>query len=142
MNDKSSTLAIPKDKALEEPNAINNNKKTNSVLSIIAAILAVLASKLCCILPALGVLAGTSSAIPWLAEIRPYRPYLITFSLITLAYAWYRKLRPKKACCHKDDSFVNSKLFLLLITIFVIGAILLPYIILPSAADGTMNMGQ
>jgi len=96
-----------------------------------AAITAVIAS-LCCIVPLLALLAsigGFASAFSW---IEPIRPYLITFTVVLLSIAWYKIL--KNQDCHdcsckssNPSSFLQSKLFLILVTIFAILMISYPY---------------
>ncbi|VAW22956.1 putative mercuric transport protein [hydrothermal vent metagenome] len=96
-----------------------------------AGILAALAASLCCITPILAILGGlggVASAFSWL---EPFRPYLIALTVIVLGVAWYKTVKPKSAdvdCdCEEETKgrFINSKSFLLIITL--ISALLLAF---------------
>ena len=70
-----------------------------------------------------------ASTFTW---IEPFRPYLIGWTLLTLGYAWRRQLKTRKAIecdCEQDDkpSFLYSKTFLGIITVFVILMLAFPY---------------
>ena len=86
-------------------------------------ILTAIAASLCCITPVLALIAGISgiaSAFNWLD---PFRPYLIGLTVLVLGFAWFQKIKPQKTetdCCtpKKKISFLQSKSFLLLITVF------------------------
>ena len=98
-----------------------------------AGILSAIAASLCCIAPVIALLAGTSSVAANFAWIEPARPYLIGLSIIVLAFAWYVKLKPSKANCMdcncettKKASFLQSKAFLGLVTVFAILMIAFP----------------
>ena len=69
-----------------------------------------------------------SSSFSW---VEPFRPYLIALSVGVLSFAWYQKLRKKKAsvdCCAKVQKpiFIQSKAFLGIITIFTIAMMAFP----------------
>lgn len=109
-----------------------------------AAVLTAIASSLCCVTPVLALISGTTgavSAFPWL---EPLRPYLIGFTLLVLVFAWDQKLTPSAIgasteidCdCETDDlssekvkhtSFLHSKLFLGIVTVFAIAMMAFPY---------------
>ncbi|MCK5443213.1 MAG: mercuric transport protein MerTP [Maribacter sp.] len=96
----------------------------NSKRLIGTSVLAAITASLCCITPILALLAGTSGMASTFSWIEPFRPYLIGFTLLVLAFAWYRQLRPKTleelecACEDEKPKFMNSKGFLLLVTVF------------------------
>lgn len=97
-------------------------------LGIIAAI----ASSLCCVTPVLALIAGTSGIATTFSWLQPARPYLIGLSALVLGLAWYGKLRPIRAdecdCVEvKKPKFINSKKFLLIVTIFSALMIAFPY---------------
>ena len=102
---------------------IRNNKLMGT------SILTALAASLCCITPALALLAGTTGVASTFSWIEPFRPYLIGFTVLVLAFAWYQKFKPKSVGemdCECDDEkpkFTNSRIFLFLITLFA-GAML------------------
>lgn len=92
-----------------------------------AGVLTAIAASLCCITPVIALLAGSSSIAANFSWIEPARPYLIGLSIAVLALAWYMKLRPVKTedndCnCEttKKASFLQSKTFLGLVTVFAI----------------------
>lgn len=92
-----------------------------------AGVLTAIAASLCCITPVIALLAGSSSIAANFSWIEPARPYLIGLSVAVLAFAWYLKLKPAKAndidCnCEttKKASFLQSKTFLTIVTVFAI----------------------
>ena len=92
-----------------------------------AAVLSAAAASLCCITPLVALLAGSSSIAANFSWIEPARPYLIGLSITVLAFAWYLKLKPAKTndmdCnCEttKKASFLQSKTFLSIVTVFSI----------------------
>lgn len=92
-----------------------------------AGVFTAIAASLCCITPVIALLAGSSSIAANFSWIEPARPYLIGLSIAVLAFAWYLKLKPAKTndidCnCEttKKASFLQSKTFLLIVTVFAI----------------------
>lgn len=92
-----------------------------------AGVLSAIAASLCCITPVIALLAGSSSIAANFSWIEPARPYLIGLSIAVLAVAWYLKLKPTKTndmdCnCEttKKASFLQSKTFLGIVTVFAI----------------------
>jgi mercuric ion transport protein len=105
--------------------------KTSSVgLSLLTAF----ASSLCCIAPILAIVAGTSSFAANFAWIEPFRPYLMAITFLVLGIAWYQKLMPqavKTDCCSTENkaknSFMQSKKFLGIVTLFAVILTAFPY---------------
>ena len=92
-----------------------------------AGVLSAIAASLCCITPVVALLAGSSSIAANFSWIEPARPYLIGLSIAVLAFAWYLKLKPANTndmdCnCEttKKASFLQSKTFLGIVTVFAI----------------------
>jgi mercuric ion transport protein len=91
-----------------------------------ASLFSAIAASLCCIVPVIAILAGSSSIAANLSWIEPVRPYLIGLSVIILGIAWYLKLKPAKSndmdcnCEVKKTSFLQSKTFLGIVTVFAI----------------------
>lgn len=87
-------------------------KSSVSVVGLTAA----LASSLCCVAPALAVIAGSSSAAASFGWLEPFRPYMIGLTVILLTFAWYQQLRsrPVDACgCEPQNKpFIQTKTFL------------------------------
>jgi mercuric ion transport protein len=103
--------------------------KTFSSIGI--SILTALGSSLCCIIPTISIVAGTSSLATSLSWLQPYRPYFISGVVLTLGFAWYSVLFPKKeeACnCETSErkSFFKSKTFLGLTTVVAVLLITFP----------------
>ena len=107
-------------------------KQEKSVIGL--SILTALASSLCCITPILTILAGTSGLVSNFSWIEPIRPYLIGSTVLLLSFAWYQKMKsqPEMAdCCEidmsKKNSFMQSKLFLGIVTTLAILLTAFPY---------------
>lgn len=98
-----------------------SEEKTSGKL-IGAGVFAAIAASLCCITPVLALIAGSSGIASTFSWIEPARPYLIGVTVLVLGFAWYQKLKPKKEedCCAADEKpkFIQSKLFLGIVTIF------------------------
>ncbi|GAC1439084.1 MAG: hypothetical protein NVSMB63_03930 [Sediminibacterium sp.] len=91
----------------------------------IAGILTATAASLCCITPVLALMSGASGIASAFSWMEPYRPYLISFTIAVLGFAWYQKLKPKKTAmdcvCEEDQpSFWQSKTFLGIITVLAL----------------------
>jgi len=99
---------------------------------VVMGVLTAIASSLCCIVPVLALLSGTTGIAANFSWLEPYRGYLILFTIVVLSVAWYQKLKPKKkidcACDDaKKETFLQSKIFLGLVTFFAITMTLFPY---------------
>jgi len=104
-----------------------------------AGLFTAITASLCCITPILALIAGTSGVASTFSWIEPFRPYLMGLTFLVLGFAWYQKLKPKKEIdcdCETDDlpagkagkpSFLQSKLFLGIVTVFTIVMIAFPY---------------
>lgn len=99
---------------------------------ILTGIIASIGASLCCITPVLAVLAGSTSLATTFSWLDPFRPYLIGLTILVLGYVWWEKLKPKEeinCACETEEkiSFVRTKRFLSIITIFAIVTISFPY---------------
>tara|TARA_R110002050_G_scaffold175846_1_gene308688 strand:- start:4316 stop:4912 length:597 start_codon:yes stop_codon:yes gene_type:complete len=98
-----------------------------------AGVLSAIAASLCCITPVLALVAGSSGLASTFGWLEPFRPYLLGITVLVLGYAWYQKLKPKQeiqCACEEDEekkSFMQSKNFLLLVTIFSAIMMAFPY---------------
>ena len=95
-------------------------------------IITAIAASLCCITPVLALIAGTSGIASTFSWLEPFRPYLITLTILVLAIAWYQKLKPKKQeidcdCEEERPKFINSKKLLFLVTLFAASMLAFPY---------------
>ena len=123
-----------------------SEKRTTKIIG--AGILTAIASSLCCISPLLALLAGGSGVATTFSWVEPARPYLIGFTVLVLVFAWGQKLKPKKvmACnCEEDSkpSFLQSKIFLTIVTFFAIVMTALPYyssVFYPNAKPKKMDV--
>lgn len=91
----------------------------------IAGLLTAAAASLCCITPVLALFSGATGIASTFSWLEPYRPYLIGLTAAVLAFAWYQKLKPKKAdidcACEEDKpSFWQTKTFLAIVTALAI----------------------
>jgi mercuric ion transport protein len=104
-----------------------NNSKLMSV-----GVFTAIAASLCCIVPVLTLIAGSGAIASSFSWIAPARPYMIGLTIALLGFAWYQKLKPQAAddCgCAVDEKpkFLQSKIFLLSITLFAALMIAFPF---------------
>lgn len=97
-----------------------------------AGILTAIAASLCCITPVLALVAGTSGLASTFSWLEPARPYFIGLTILVLGFAWYQKLKPKKKIdcnCETEEKpkFIQSKMFLGIVTAFAIVMLAFPY---------------
>lgn len=97
-----------------------------------AGILTAIAASLCCITPVLALVAGTSGLASTFSWLEPARPYFIGSTILVLGFAWYQKLKPKKKIdcnCETEEKpkFIQSKMFLGIVTAFAIVMLAFPY---------------
>jgi mercuric ion transport protein len=105
-------------------------------------------ASLCCMTPLLALIAGTTGAVSMFEWLEPFRPYLITITVIVIAFAWFEKFKPKPAdlkCLPENNApkFVNSKRFLGIVTLFVLLMLAFPYyseIFFPSRSDSSASL--
>ena len=97
-----------------------------------AGLLTAIAASLCCITPVLALIAGTSGLASTFSWLEPFRPYFIGLTILVLGFSWYQKLKPKKQIdCHCESEekpkFIQSKMFLGILTAFAIVMLAFPY---------------
>ena len=97
-----------------------------------AGLLTAIAASLCCITPILALIAGASGLASTFSWLEPFRPYFIGLTVLVIGFAWYQKLRPKKQMeCNceteKKPKFIQSKMFLGILTAFAIIMLAFPY---------------
>jgi len=96
-----------------------------------AGLLTAFAASLCCITPVLALFSGATGIASTFSWMEPYRPYLIGLTFAVLAFAWYQKLKPKKAdidcACEEDKpSFWQGKTFLGIVTVLAVALMAFP----------------
>jgi len=108
-------------------------KKSNNKL-LGTGIITAIAASLCCITPVLALFAGVSGIAAAFSWLEPARPYLIGITILVLGFAWYQKLKARREekiqCdCEEDakKSFLQSKLFLGIVTVFAALMLAFPY---------------
>ncbi len=127
---------------------MSDKKKSRNVIGI--GIITAIASSLCCIAPLLALLAGTSGAASNFSWIEPARPYLIVVTFLVLGFAWWQKLKPAKkddcGCEVKESpSFLASKKFLVIVSVFAVAMTLFPYyahIFYPAKSDANIQVEE
>lgn len=89
--------------------------------SVLLTILTSASASLCCIVPFLGLLGGSSGLISTVSWLEPFRPFFIAGTFLILGFAWYRAIKASKkddcGCGPQKPSFVQSKKFLSVITV-------------------------
>ena len=105
--------------------------KTNNKL-IGAGLLTAIAASLCCVTPVLALIAGTSGLASTFSWLESFRPYFIGLTILVLGFAWYQKLKSKKQIdcnCETEEKpkFIQSKMFLGIVTAFSIVMLAFPY---------------
>jgi mercuric ion transport protein len=107
--------------------------KTKNTKTWIAIVLAAFIASLCCITPVLALISGVTGIAATFSWMEPYRPALISLTVLVLAFAWYQKLKLNKTnevdcnCAEEKSSFWQGKLFLGMVTLLAVLLMLFPY---------------
>jgi len=90
-------------------------------IQIALSILTAMSASMCCITPVLAIIAGTSSIATSFHWIEPFRPYLISLTVLVLGFAWFQSFSRTKDDCGceptKKKSIFYSRTTLSLVTI-------------------------
>lgn len=107
-------------------------KATNKFAGV--GVLTAIAASLCCITPVLALILGVGGMASAFSWMEPFRPYLIGFTILVLAFAWYKKLKPQTAeeiqcACEEEEkpSFWQTRKFLGIVTVFAVLMMAFPY---------------
>ncbi|RLD26906.1 MAG: mercuric transport protein MerTP [Bacteroidetes bacterium] len=100
-----------------------------------AGIMTAIAASLCCITPVLALVAGSSGIASSFSWLEPARPFFIGITIVVIGFAWYQKLKPRKAdeidcACEEDEEktpFMQTKTFLGIVTVFSALMLAFPY---------------
>jgi copper chaperone CopZ len=87
---------------------------------IVLSVFTALGASLCCITPVLAMIAGTGSFASNFSWVEPFRPYLISSTVLVLGFAWFQSFNAKnedECGCETKQSFFKSRKFLGLITV-------------------------
>jgi len=102
-----------------------------SLLAKGTGLLTAITASLCCIMPAVSLLAGIGGIAATFSWLEPIRPYLIFLTIGVLGFAWYQNLKSKSSA--KQDCacetglptgktgrppFLQSGFFLSILTVF------------------------
>lgn len=96
-------------------------KKDNTLIG--AGVLSSFTASICCITPVFALVAGTSGIASTFSWLESARPYFIAFTILTLGFAWYQILKPKReADCYCETptkpKLIETKTFLCVLTAF------------------------
>lgn len=84
--------------------------------SVLITLLTSASASLCCIVPVLGMIGGSSSIVSSISWLEPLRPFFVASTIGSLGFAWYRAMKPvsKDECgCETEKRpFIQSKWFL------------------------------
>lgn len=105
-------------------------KSENKLIGV--GFLTAIAASFCCITPVLALIAGTSGLASTFSWLESFRPYFIGLTVLMLDFAWYQRLKFKKDIdcnCETDEKpkFIQTKLFLGIVTTFTIFMLAIPY---------------
>ena len=110
------------------------NIERSSYSAMFTGVFKAIAASLCCITPVLALIAGTSGMASTFAWLEAFRPFFIGLTVLVLGFAWYQKLKSKSqqeidCACENDvkPSFLQSKRFLLFVTLFAGLMLAFPY---------------
>ncbi|MBO0341538.1 mercuric transport protein MerTP [Flagellimonas profundi] len=110
------------------------NIERSSYSAMFTGVFTAIAASLCCITPVLALIAGTSGMASTFAWLEAFRPFFIGLTVLVLGFAWYQKLKSKSqqeidCACENDvkPSFLQSKRFLLFVTLFAGLMLAFPY---------------
>lgn len=77
--------------------------------SFAVAVLSVLISRLCCIVPFIAILSGMTGGATMFSFLEPIRPLLILFSVSILAFGFYQEYKSKNSATMKPCCQINAK---------------------------------
>jgi len=87
--------------------------------SVMLTVLTSAGASLCCIVPFVGVIGGSSSLMSSVSWLEPFRPFFVGGTFLLLGFAWYRTITTKKddCGCEEKTSFFHTKKFLGIVTV-------------------------
>lgn len=110
------------------------NIERSSYSAMFTGVFTAITASLCCITPVLALISGTSGMASTFAWLEAFRPFFIGLTVLVLGFAWYQKLKSKSqqeidCACENDvkPSFLQSKRFLLFVTLFAGLMLAFPY---------------
>jgi copper chaperone CopZ len=89
--------------------------------SMLLTIVTSASASLCCIVPFLGLVGGSSSLMANVSWLEPFRPFFIGGTFLLLGFAWYKNIDSSKkdecGCEPAKRSFFQSRKFLTVVTV-------------------------
>jgi copper chaperone CopZ len=89
--------------------------------SVLLTIITSASASLCCIVPVLGLIGGSSSLVSTVSWLEPFRPFFLGATVLLLGFAWYGSFKARKkddcGCEPENISFFQSKKFLGVVTV-------------------------
>jgi copper chaperone CopZ len=89
--------------------------------SVLLTIITSASASLCCIVPVLGLIGGSSSLVSTVSWLEPFRPFFVGGTIMLLGFAWYGSFKAIKkddcGCEPEKTSFFQSKKFLGVVTV-------------------------
>jgi copper ion binding protein len=89
--------------------------------SVLLTIITSASASLCCIVPVLGLIGGSSSLVSTVSWFEPFRPFFVGGTVLLLGFAWYGSFKAVKkddcGCEPEKASFFQSKKFLGVVTV-------------------------
>ncbi len=111
----------------------NKSNQKTSTKAAKAGLLVAFTASLCCITPVLALISGVGGVASTFSWMEPLRPFMIALTVGVLGFAWYQKLKPRKAeeiACdcetNEKEPFIQSKMFLGIVTIIGIALLSFP----------------
>jgi mercuric ion transport protein len=89
--------------------------------SVLLTIITSASASLCCVVPVLGLIGGSSSFVSTVSWLEPFRPFFVGGTFLLLGFAWYGSFKASKkddcGCEPEKTSFFQSKKFLGVVTV-------------------------
>ena len=89
--------------------------------SVLLSVLTSASASLCCIVPILGVIGGSSSLVSTVSWLEPFRPFFIGGTVLLLGFAWFSSFTSNAkddcGCEPEKKSFLQSRKFLGVVTV-------------------------
>lgn len=89
--------------------------------SVLLTVLTSASASLCCIVPILGVIGGSSSLVSTVSWLEPFRPFFIGGTVLLLGFAWFSSFTSNAkddcGCEPEKKSFLQSRKFLGVVTV-------------------------
>src|SRR5688572_24575558 len=89
--------------------------------SVLLTFITSASASLCCIVPVLGFVGGSSSLMSTVSWLEPFRPFFVGGTVLLLGFAWYNSFKSVEkddcGCEPVKKSFLQSRKFLGVVTL-------------------------